>query len=136
MWLPRTIEENEEVAVDESESEEEVPSKERRRTLTSKKQIFNDDFSFLSEGGGAAAVEGGWEVEEEVMEWAEKKRDLVVTSLDSKILRTIEQRKLKVWMPISILWSSVFLTNNCRQSRDGNQSYCRAKRTTRRKVEL
>ena len=40
--------------------------------------------------------EGGWELGEEVMEWAERNKDMMMTSLDKKILRAIEQRKLKV----------------------------------------
>ena len=96
VWLPPTIEEDEEVAVDESDSEEETNSKERERKSAEKKQtsIFNDDFSFPLEGGGGG--ERGWEMGEDVMEWAERKKDLMMTSLDSKILRAIEQRKLKV----------------------------------------
>ena len=96
VWLPPTIEEDEEVEVDESDSEDEATSKEReRKSTTGKKQasVFNDDFSFPLESGGG---EGGWEMGEEVMEWAERKKDLMTTSLDSKILRAIEQRKLKV----------------------------------------
>ena len=96
VWLPRTIEEDEEVPVDESDSEEDVTVKETGRKSAEKRQatIFNDAFSFPVEGGGGE--KGGWEMEEEVMEWAERKKDLVMTSLDSKILRVIEQRKLKV----------------------------------------
>lgn len=96
VWLPPTIEEDEEIAVDESDSEEEVPSKEWGRNSARMREdsIFNDGFSFPVEGGG----EGGWEVEEEVMEFVERKKDLMMTSLDSKILRAIEQRKLKVYV--------------------------------------
>ena len=45
---------------------------------------------------GKEGGERGWEMGEDVMEWAERKKDLMMTSLDSKILRAIEQRKLKV----------------------------------------
>ena len=104
LWLPPTIEEDEEIAVDESDSEEEerATSKARGQKSVAKKQesIFSDEFCFAEGvGGSGGAVEGGgggWEVEEEVMEWAARKRDAVVTSLDSKILRAIEQRNLKV----------------------------------------
>ena len=101
LFLPPTIEEDEEVAVDDLDSEEELPPREKGRKSPAKRQqpsIFSDDFSFPAEAraGDGGAVEGGWTVEEEVLGWAEKKRDLVVTSLDSKILRVIEQRRLKV----------------------------------------
>ena len=102
LCLPPTIEEDDEVPVDDSDSEQELPVREKGRKSAGKKQqtsIFSEDFSFPVEtgvSGGSGAVEGGWSVEEEVLEWAEKKRDLVVTSLDSKILRAMERRKPKV----------------------------------------
>lgn len=100
LWLPRTIEDDEEVAVEDSDSDEEPPSRNKAKKSAGKRQtsIFSDDFSFPVEsgvGGGGGDV-GGWTVEEEVLGWAQKKRDLVATSLDSKILHAIELRKLKV----------------------------------------
>ena len=96
LWLPPTIEEEEEVGVDESDSEEETSFKGKSAENLGVKSIFNDEFSFPVEGVEGGGVGGGWEVGEEVMQWAEKKRDKVMTSLDSKILRAIERRKLKV----------------------------------------
>lgn len=93
-WLPPTIEEDEEVSIHESDSEEEVPLNDntsRRRGF-----IFDDDFSFPASESGD---EGGWEVEEEIMKSAERKKDAMTTSLDSKILRAVEQRQLKVLTP-------------------------------------
>lgn len=96
-WLPPTIEEDEEISIHESDSEDEVPLNERStRQPTSKRQgPFEDDFSFPA--ADSALGEGGWEVEDEVMKMAERKKDAMVTSLDSKILRAIEQRQLKVY---------------------------------------
>lgn len=99
-WLPPTIEEDEEISIHESDSEDEVPLNESStRQPTSKRRapfIFEDDFSFPAADG---ADEGGWEVEDEVMKMAERKKDVMITSLDSKILRAIEQRQLKVYIP-------------------------------------
>ena len=105
LWLPPTIEDDEEVDVNDSDSEEEPSSKDKGRKSAGKREqtsIFSEDFSFPVEtgAGDGGVAEGGWTVEEEVLGWAEKKRDLVVTSLDSKILRVIEQRKLKVHLHI------------------------------------
>ena len=109
LWLPPTIEDDEEVDVDvdDSDSEEEPSSKDKGRKSAGKRQltsIFSDDFSFPAETGvgGGGMAEGGWTVEEEVLGWAEKKRDLAVTTLDSKILRTIERRKLKVHLHVLV----------------------------------
>ena len=100
LWLPRTIEDDEEVEVDDSDSEEELPSRGKGKKPAAKRQkgsSFREEFSFPAEAGGVGrAAEGGWAVEDEVLEWAEKKRDLVGTSLDSKISRVIERRKQKV----------------------------------------
>lgn len=96
-WFPPTIEDDEELSIHESDSEDEVPLNEgSTRQSTSKLRgsfIFDDGFSFpAAEGEG----EGGWEVEDEVIMMAERKKDVMLTSLDSKILRAIEQRQLKV----------------------------------------
>lgn len=96
LWLPPTIEEDEEVAVDESDSEEETVFKGKSAENQGAEPIFSNEFSFPVESGEGGVVEGGWEVGEEVMGWAEKRRDKVMTSLDSKILRAIERRRLKV----------------------------------------
>lgn len=96
-WLPPTIEEDEEISIHESDSEDEVPLNERstRQPTSKRRGPFEDDFSFPAADG--ALGEGGWEVEDEVMKMAERKKDVMVTSLDSKILRAIEQRQLKVY---------------------------------------
>ena len=100
LWLPPTIEEDEDVVVDESDSDqEEATFKATERNSTARKQvsIFSDDFSFSAENAASGGVvERGWDVDEAVMESAGRKRDLMMTSLDSKILRAIEQRRLKV----------------------------------------
>ena len=101
LWLPPTIEDDEEVVVDDSDSEEELSSRAKGKTPAGGRRnepIFNEDFSFPAEAGGngGGAAERGWAVEDEVLGWAEKKRDLVLTSLDSKISRAIERRRLKV----------------------------------------
>ena len=105
VWLPPTIEDDEEVAIEESDSEEEAPEKERGRGAKAKPgdSLFSDEFSFpaAAEAGGE---EGVWEVEEEVLEWADRRKQLMLTSLDSKILRAIEQRKLKARMVYT--WSA------------------------------
>lgn len=97
-WLPPTIEEDEEVSIHESDSEDEVPLNDnvpKRRGF-----IFDADFSFPASEGGDGE---GWEVEDEIMKSAERKKDVMTTSLDSKILRAIEQRQLKVQFVFSTL---------------------------------
>ena len=133
LWLPPTIEDDEEVDVDvdDSDSEEEPSSKDKGRKSAGKRQltsIFSDDFSFPAETGvgGGGMAEGGWTVEEEVLGWAEKKRDLAVTTLDSKILRTIERRKLKVHLHVLVNYGTWISGGVC-EHRPKRSESCRGR---------